>query len=165
MSNKTRKIDLIDLINTPWLPKFSFQWDGITAAILNWWDLEMVQPVSTRPLRPLRSIQFPPVLLQSSTAQASALQSQPGESMVSRENRQKPMGLPEFFIWRLHGITDTNSGNAARVRSIYESKVESQTPAVASIQHRRPLSNLSSVFHPASQRVPWYQILNQTNTH
>ena len=125
----------------------------------------MVQPVSTRPLRPLRSIQFPPVLLQSSTAQASALQSQPGESMVSRENRQKPMGLPEFFIWRLHGITDTNSGNAARVRSIYESKVESQTPAVASIQHRRPLSNLSSVFHPASQRVPWYQILNQTNTH
>jgi len=50
-------------------------------------------------------------------------------------------------------------------RSIYESKVESQTPAVASIQHRRPLSNLSSVFHPASQRVPWYQILNQTNTH
>ena len=101
MSNKTRKIDLIDLINTPWLPKFSFQWDGITAAILNWWDLEMVQPVSTRPLRPLRSIQFPPVLLQSSTAQASALQSQPGESMVSRENRQKPMGLPEFFYMEI----------------------------------------------------------------
>lgn len=106
----------------------------------------------------------PPVLLQSSTAQASALQSQPGEFLVSRESRQKPR-RPEFFIWRLHGITDTNSGNAARVRSICESKVESQTPAVASIQHRRPLSNLSSVFHPASQRVPWYQILNQTNTH